>query len=274
MEHNVNIQDELLQVAPSLAAIGRQMPNRQPDGYFDTLPFELLLKTAPAIDFKIPEGYFETLPLEILLKASSLPTKASVPQGYFDHFASNMLAKVKALEAGDEGEELSPLLKSIGKKTPYSVPEGYFDQVVIPSSIPSIAPQTTERAAPVVQIKPRRNYFSWVAAACTIGIVSLLTWQFGLRNNGNQPNYPVAQVDPKIETVDSLAATLELAAALAQLEVNSLEKALSQTSTANEDTHSAVFYLNTDNFENAVKDLSDEELEQYLQESAGVSKKS
>ena len=52
-----------------------------------------------------------------------------VPGGYFEGLASQVLARIKALEAADAGEELealSPLLSSIGRETPYQVPQGYF----------------------------------------------------------------------------------------------------------------------------------------------------
>jgi hypothetical protein len=272
MEHNLNIREEMLLVSPTVAAIGVGMPYSLPDGYFDTLPVELLLKTAPKNSMAVPENYFETLPVEMLLKANGKPAIAHVPAGYFDRFADNMLAKVRALEAEEPELELSPLFTTIGKKTPYSVPEGYFDAVAIPSQMPSIAPVPEQSAVPVVQLKPKRNYIGWAAAACTVGIISLLTWQFGLRDL-NQPVDYVA-IPAKMDVVDSSAATLELASALAKLEVSSLQKALYQTTATEEDTHSAVYYLNTDNFESAVKDLTDEELEEFLQDSGGITKKS
>lgn len=56
----------------------------------------------------------------------------TVPGGYFDGLAAQVLNRIKALEADNAAEELnylSPLLKSIFKKTPYSVPAGYFDSL-------------------------------------------------------------------------------------------------------------------------------------------------
>jgi hypothetical protein len=53
----------------------------------------------------------------------------SVPDGYFDGLASQIMNRIKALEASDAGEEiayLSPLLSHVSKETPYTVPVGYF----------------------------------------------------------------------------------------------------------------------------------------------------
>lgn len=52
-----------------------------------------------------------------------------VPQGYFENFASGVLAKIKgelSVLPSSELESLSPLLAGLSRKMPYSVPDGYF----------------------------------------------------------------------------------------------------------------------------------------------------
>ena len=54
----------------------------------------------------------------------------SVPEGYFEDLAIQVLKRVKALEAGNAGEELtqlSPLLSGISKVGPFELVGGYFD---------------------------------------------------------------------------------------------------------------------------------------------------
>jgi hypothetical protein len=54
----------------------------------------------------------------------------SVPEGYFEGLISELLKRIKAMEAGNAGEELghlSPYLKSAGTKMPYQIPAGYFE---------------------------------------------------------------------------------------------------------------------------------------------------
>jgi hypothetical protein len=64
------------------------------------------------------------------LPVDNSPTPFSVPEGYFDGLAAQLLAKAKAQDASAAAEllALSPLLAGISKKIPYTVPEGYFDE--------------------------------------------------------------------------------------------------------------------------------------------------
>ncbi len=54
----------------------------------------------------------------------------TVPTGYFDGLAGQVLARIKATEATTAAEELdylSPMLNKISKQMPYVAPAGYFD---------------------------------------------------------------------------------------------------------------------------------------------------
>ena len=54
----------------------------------------------------------------------------TVPVGYFDGLASQVLNRIKAIEATTSKEELnylSPTLNSISRQMPFSFPQGYFD---------------------------------------------------------------------------------------------------------------------------------------------------
>ena len=54
----------------------------------------------------------------------------TVPDGYFDELASQVLSRIKALETSEATEELqllSPLLTQINREIPFTVPVGYFD---------------------------------------------------------------------------------------------------------------------------------------------------
>jgi len=66
-----------------------------------------------------------------LLNTSNQPVY-TVPAGYFDNLAAQVLGRIKALEADSAAEELahlSPLLSGIVKTMPYHVPAGYFEEV-------------------------------------------------------------------------------------------------------------------------------------------------
>lgn len=54
----------------------------------------------------------------------------TVPTGYFDGLAGQVLARIKTIEATTAAEELvylSPMLNKISKQMPYVAPAGYFD---------------------------------------------------------------------------------------------------------------------------------------------------
>lgn len=57
----------------------------------------------------------------------------SVPAGYFDGLAAQMLTRIKAMEATTAGEELfylSPVVNDLSKQVPYAVPAGYFEGLI------------------------------------------------------------------------------------------------------------------------------------------------
>lgn len=79
---------------------------------------------------------------------SSLPAYAkepvfTVPDGYFDHFAASVLAKIKAMDASvnDELSALSPLLAAIPRTTPYAIPENYFSDLA--TDLPALTDEET-----------------------------------------------------------------------------------------------------------------------------------
>jgi hypothetical protein len=54
----------------------------------------------------------------------------SVPNGYFEGLAGQVINRIKAMEAANATEELgylSPMLSNISKQMPYTVPAGYFE---------------------------------------------------------------------------------------------------------------------------------------------------
>ena len=64
------------------------------------------------------------------LPVAPLENIFTVPGGYFEGFASQVLSRIKAIEAADAKEELnhlSPYLKSLSKENLYEVPAGYFE---------------------------------------------------------------------------------------------------------------------------------------------------
>src|SRR5580658_3436394 len=108
-----DISEELRLLSAVVAAISRQTP------------------------YEVPRDYFLDLPARVLLRVSGQHVRGqgehkqltfSVPEGYFEGFARQVLDRIKtggvasgglAAEAGED--PFSSILAEIGRRTPYSV---------------------------------------------------------------------------------------------------------------------------------------------------------
>lgn len=123
MDSRFEILTELKEISSVVAALPANTPYQMPAAfYFETLASEILHQV------RAPEQEEATV--------TWLPTAPqhpyTVPEGYFENFAGNMLGRVKAMEAStlqEETEALSPLLGGLNKKVPYSLPEEYFAEL-------------------------------------------------------------------------------------------------------------------------------------------------
>lgn len=105
MERSVDILNELNEISPVVAGIGR------------------------ANVFVVPEGYFEAVPATVLACVNNeISAGADVPAGYFDTLSNNILGKIDGTVA-HELQHISPFMANLKKVTPYEVPANYFEQV-------------------------------------------------------------------------------------------------------------------------------------------------
>jgi hypothetical protein len=118
MDVKNDILEELRLLSAVVAAISRKTPYEVPGGYFLDLPARVLQE----VGGRYMRDQMEHKPLTF-----------SVPEGYFEGFAQQVLNRLKtggsslgvAAEAGED--PLSSILAEIGRRTPYRVPEGYFE---------------------------------------------------------------------------------------------------------------------------------------------------
>lgn len=120
----------------------------------------------------VHEEYFTFLPQIIMAKINAeysfntfqAPT---VPEGYFENLAYNILKKIQQEENNVSAElkNLSPLLSSIQKKETYTVPTEYFNQLAF-FELP-------QERAKVVSINKPRSFFKYAAAAVITGLLGL-----------------------------------------------------------------------------------------------------
>src|SRR4051794_6136670 len=105
--------NELQEIAPVVAGIGKQ------NLYF------------------VPEDYFNSLAESIFVHIRLAPLKSynpfSVPEEYFENFADSVLTKIHdsrvKTEVYEELSEVAPLLNSIDKTNIFSVPNNYFQKL-------------------------------------------------------------------------------------------------------------------------------------------------
>ena len=211
------------------------------------------------IPFTVPDGYFENLPESVLVRIRSEEEYNSeilnnlsrqmpfaVPAGYFDSLAERMLAIAKrdSQSVKEELENLSPLLSGLKKDMPFSVPQNYFNDLALP-----VRPK-----AKVVSLSGHK-WFRYAAAAVVAGLIVTLGLVIG--TNNNNPEKAIAKFEQKIEKEIEKAPDKELDEFLLQFSVAGMtgeEKAYTAPATGEVEAY--------------LKDVSEDELKEFLDETA------
>ena len=205
--------------------------------------------------FAVPANYFNDLPAVILAKVQSegvaFGSKSdpfSVPAGYFDGLAANILNKIRSTEQSVEEElnEIAPLLNTVSRKPVYAVPEGYFESL--------------ELTIPLKLAKPSAKVFSfgkvvqYAVAASTIAIMAIGVYFYS--GNSKSIDTPISFTEAK---------NMNVAAELDNLTETEIVSYL-------ESAPSVGYALNVVpeevNFEEYLDQASDEEINEYLKETA------
>jgi len=174
MSNFTNIQEELKQMAPSLAAIQKSNPYKIPMDYFsdsrqalkhavgsEELSLSSLLTAQKnKTPYKVPENYFSQLPQRLTqvavnfeedeLQLAKPENSYKVPQGYFDNLASTILAKAQEQEADFITEEV---IRPMDSGSGYQVPTEYFTQVAGKIEESVVAPKV-ETGGRVIDMEP------------------------------------------------------------------------------------------------------------------------
>jgi hypothetical protein len=207
---------------------------------------------------------------------SSFNNPYSVPEGYFDGLAASVLEKIKGetpVSATEELVQLSPLLAGIPRKMPYTIPEDYFQSNIeglkaftseseeslvlsfiekeMPYEVPTgyfsnvpeqVLEKVSNQGTKVVPLGRRKWMRLAVAAAVTGIMVVSGIFYFNNRGNNGATNDPVTAVEK---------ATTE--------ELNDFIK-----TTAVTDDQSQVTVNNNPKTEKIFADVSDKELNDFL----------
>jgi hypothetical protein len=244
-----DIHDELLDLAPELAAVPAVTPYRVPSEYFEMLPEMIMqhIRQEP-----VPSANDDPTRLSPLLSVTPKSLPFDLPHGYFDTLPELIMSRIKDAGVTNDPEELetlSPLLSSIGKQMPYSVPAGYFESLA--QNMKPAAHQT----AKVVALSARR-VFRYAAAAVTIGLIFIVAWFYNQQpaESSITATSPIGvdsagQINIKMESISEQ----EIASYIEDGLVYPLDNTFGGDELA--DIDATVMF----------EDISDRELEQYLQ---------
>ena len=290
MENRITILNELQEISSLVAGIGPGLPFQVPQGYFEEFALMVLVKIAteqklgadPFLNickdniYELPNGYFEGLADAILnrVKASEAynvkeelnllspvlgqldkNSPFTTPDGYFSELSHNVVSGVQAIEfVNEELENLSPMMGSLKGKVVYLVPEGYFEQ------FPTTVLNTLRHpSAKVISLSFSRRVIRYAVAAAVIGVLALVTWimvphagNSGIEVAGTGTDTELKQKVKSVSDAEILNYTDDNSVALAD--------ATSATGAA----------IGEKDAKDLLADVSDEELQHYLEEHGGT----
>lgn len=246
MTQKENILQELNELKSTLANVTPQNVYTIPVGYFDGLA-ALVLNRIKAMETNNTDE--ELIYLSPSLSNISRQMPYAVPTGYFEGLAEKVLQLVRESNdyktAKEELETLSPMLSGLKKIMPYSVPPGYFE---------SLGEKRIKPAARVVSITQHR-WFRYAAAAVVTGVVVLAGFIYiNSRNQVDPVAQPYAWLKKSFKKVDK--ADIDAFVKLADEELNN------QTSVAS-------IPVKPEEIKELMKDVSDKEIQDFLDETAG-----
>ncbi|ULQ56346.1 hypothetical protein KJS94_16980 [Flavihumibacter rivuli] len=279
MNQAEQIQQELEMISKLVAQQPRQLPYSVPEGYFDAFPLQMI-------------GHLRQDGNAV---ASGNSPKAvndapfSVPEGYFDNLATNILSRIRTMEAGQE-EQLPPALENIGKTNPYQVPDDYFDSlpdtIVEGAKAIEVVNEELENLSPLLQslknkptyqvpdgyfgklpsqlidkIKPAGKVISftnrwlrYAAAAILTGALAISGWWY--TNKDNQSG-----------ALAEVSATHQVEKEISQLSEEAIQEFIDpQADLLQENTIASSVKLNESDVHYLLEDISDDVLQQYLSE--------
>lgn len=173
-----------------------------------------------------------------------------VPAGYFESLPQMILLRIKTENAGSAREEMdmiSPLLGGLSKKMPFSTPQGYFDSLT-----PKVASSDKVAPARVVRMFQPRRTFKLAAAAVTIGIIGLASWMFF------KPAEPQLAAKPDTEVQGDITNKVN------QLSEKELANFVESTTIIAPYDNASTGEINADDVMLMLADISDTELEKYV----------
>lgn len=228
---------ELKQIDPSMVQWPFHMPYRVPAGYFDAVTEKLLEQSSSELVVEKSQAY-------------------KIPAGYFDQLPGHILAAIYRLDVEQELEELAPVLNHVSKQMPYTrttVPEFNMGAIMERAAVSKI---------PVIQmpVHKTRKWVQYAAAAVVTGVILVTAFLF----NGSNSN-----------TADELLAhaeyvQMDVPHEMARVSEEELNTYLATTEKLVVTTGERDQYGEDElpDVNEHIQLMSDDELKQYLDESA------
>ena len=147
--------------------------NKSEDIFMEIKNISASVAAIPFVNvFTVEETYFSKLP-EIITsqiyigKEINSAKNPTVPEGYFESLAVNILNKIYAFESdvSVEVNEISPMIAGIKNKETFTVPAQYFDQLTF------LCKQ--KQTAKIIAVDKPRSFFKYAAAAMITGLLGL-----------------------------------------------------------------------------------------------------
>jgi hypothetical protein len=277
MNVNNDISEELRSVSALVASISRQIPYEVPGGYFLELPVGVMRQVksweqAKSLKFSVPEGYFEGFAQQVLnrVRAGREGDNAGPDDQGLEILPAILLqAGRRTPYQAPEGyfEGLAPVLSVTKDKNPYLVPEGYFE--LVPANVVDRLAQPVVRSidVPVVEEKAKVHRVNWLrysAAAVVAGLILTAGWlRYGPNGGHDRQGKGKATID--IARTMSKVSDEELKGYLADQDttlaqpVGNLAAGLNNSAGSNMD-------MNDSDVKDLLGNVSDGELSQYMQE--------
>lgn len=280
MKSNLDIQKEWESIGAEFSAhIGLPL-FRVPDGYFEHLPNEIMsgIRAISAAEpelaqidqpFRVPGNYFEQLEQQLftnvmsahqVIENTAIPglSKAntfSVPVDYFDGLEDNVWAMIRQEDSIEEELEASPLLASLKGVNPFEKQQ--TNEITLPKVTTS--PKEKPQIQVPMTVRKSLRWSNWVAAASVALFFVLGAGWLITDNRGNASNMAQSTMG-KPDMVSKKLAALPDAAIEAYLDQNIDEF----NEYLLEDNISSASVNTKYSAEKALNDISDAELEAYL----------
>jgi len=247
------ISNELKEISPLLGNTERQNPFNVPTGYFENFASDLMSRIK-AEESKSADEELENL--SPFLSKLNKKTPFSLPDNYFKELAGNAMAGAKAVEfVNDELENLPTVLSELKNKSVYEVPQNYFENF----SASVLDKVKTQHPAKVISIGKKTNWLRYAAAAVVIGFIAT-TVVFVVNRKNNAPTFSYSKIDEK-QLTDSLQNAND----------DDISNYMQSHSISMSDVNNSVASLdgNDNDDDDMLADVSDNELQQYVEQNGG-----